>query len=196
MSIAGGANGSGGPPGERNGQYRHGERTKGAIAERQKFSALHYSDLRRPLQANGRQNVRGGRPCAEAEPRAMRSRLRALPHPSTYKKGRGGEQEEMPVNSSQWSRRIPPDSAISPAGSSSRRWGRRQPSRRARRDADRYSPQTANRCGARSLAPTRSRTSWGQCVAFVATLRAGDVGTLDSRRHAGSDQGFPSIESP
>src|SRR5215831_10497596 len=31
---------SGGPPGERNGQYRHGERTKGAIAERQKFSAL------------------------------------------------------------------------------------------------------------------------------------------------------------
>jgi hypothetical protein len=25
---------------ERNGQYRHGERTKGAIAERQKFSAL------------------------------------------------------------------------------------------------------------------------------------------------------------
>jgi hypothetical protein len=26
--------------GERNGQYRHGERTKGAIAERQKFSAL------------------------------------------------------------------------------------------------------------------------------------------------------------
>jgi hypothetical protein len=31
---------SGGPPGERNGQYRHGERTKAAIAERQKFSAL------------------------------------------------------------------------------------------------------------------------------------------------------------
>src|SRR5262249_8781581 len=30
---------SGGPPGERNGQFRHGERTKGAIAERQKFSA-------------------------------------------------------------------------------------------------------------------------------------------------------------
>ena len=27
-------------PGERNGQYRHGERTKAAIAERQKFSAL------------------------------------------------------------------------------------------------------------------------------------------------------------
>jgi hypothetical protein len=26
--------------GERNGQYRHGERTKAAIAERQKFSAL------------------------------------------------------------------------------------------------------------------------------------------------------------
>jgi hypothetical protein len=26
--------------GERNGQYRHGERTKGAIAERQKFCAL------------------------------------------------------------------------------------------------------------------------------------------------------------
>jgi hypothetical protein len=29
-----------GPPGERNGQYRHGERTKTAIAERQQFSAL------------------------------------------------------------------------------------------------------------------------------------------------------------
>ena len=38
--LHGGASGSGGPPGERNGQYRHGERTKGAIAERQKFSAL------------------------------------------------------------------------------------------------------------------------------------------------------------
>ncbi len=34
------ASGSGDPPGERNGQYRHGERTKAAIAERQKFSAL------------------------------------------------------------------------------------------------------------------------------------------------------------
>src|SRR5262245_66039738 len=32
--------GSGGPPGERNGQSRHGERTKAAIAERQKLSAL------------------------------------------------------------------------------------------------------------------------------------------------------------
>src|ERR1700738_530570 len=29
---------AGDPPGERNGRYRHGERTKGAIAERQKFS--------------------------------------------------------------------------------------------------------------------------------------------------------------
>jgi hypothetical protein len=38
--LHGGASGSGGPPGERNGQYRHGERTKGAIAERLKFSAL------------------------------------------------------------------------------------------------------------------------------------------------------------
>jgi hypothetical protein len=38
--LHGGASGSGGPPGERNGQYRHGERTKAAIAERQKFSAL------------------------------------------------------------------------------------------------------------------------------------------------------------
>src|SRR2546423_1317065 len=38
--LHGGASASGGPPGERNGQYRHGERTKGAIAERQKFSAL------------------------------------------------------------------------------------------------------------------------------------------------------------
>ncbi len=35
-----GARGSGGPSGERNGQYRHGERTKGAIVERRKFSAL------------------------------------------------------------------------------------------------------------------------------------------------------------
>ena len=32
--------GSGGPHRERNGQFRHGERTKAAIAERQKFSAL------------------------------------------------------------------------------------------------------------------------------------------------------------
>jgi hypothetical protein len=38
--LHGGANGSGGPPGKRNGQYRHGERTKAAIAERQKFRAL------------------------------------------------------------------------------------------------------------------------------------------------------------
>jgi len=38
--LYGGANGSGGPPGEQNGQYRHGERTKAAIAERQQFSAL------------------------------------------------------------------------------------------------------------------------------------------------------------
>jgi len=37
---AGGASGSGGPPGKRNGQYRHGERTKAAIAEQRKFSAL------------------------------------------------------------------------------------------------------------------------------------------------------------
>jgi hypothetical protein len=34
--LHGGARGSG----ERNGQYRHGERTKGAIAEGRKFSAL------------------------------------------------------------------------------------------------------------------------------------------------------------
>ena len=38
--VLGGASGSGGPAGKRNGQYRHGERTKGAIAERQKFSTL------------------------------------------------------------------------------------------------------------------------------------------------------------
>jgi hypothetical protein len=37
--IDGGASGSGGPPGERNGQYRHGERTEGALRG-QKFSAL------------------------------------------------------------------------------------------------------------------------------------------------------------
>jgi len=29
-----------GPPGERNGKYRHGERTQPAIVERQKFGAL------------------------------------------------------------------------------------------------------------------------------------------------------------
>jgi hypothetical protein len=38
--LHGGASGNGGPSGERNGQYRHGERTKTAIADRQKFSAL------------------------------------------------------------------------------------------------------------------------------------------------------------
>ena len=38
--LHGGARGSGAPAGERNGQYRHGERTKAAIAEQQKFSAL------------------------------------------------------------------------------------------------------------------------------------------------------------
>jgi hypothetical protein len=35
-----GASGSGALPGKRNGQYRHGERTKAAIAERRKFSAF------------------------------------------------------------------------------------------------------------------------------------------------------------
>ena len=38
--LHGDASGSDGPPGERNGQYRHGERTKAAIAECRKFSAL------------------------------------------------------------------------------------------------------------------------------------------------------------
>jgi hypothetical protein len=38
--LHGGASDGGGPPGERNGQYRHGERTKAAIAEQQKFSTL------------------------------------------------------------------------------------------------------------------------------------------------------------
>ena len=38
--LHGGAIGSGGPSGERNGQYRHGERTRAAISERQRFSAL------------------------------------------------------------------------------------------------------------------------------------------------------------
>ena len=38
--LHGGANGSGAPPGKRNGQYRHGERTRAAIAEQRKFSAL------------------------------------------------------------------------------------------------------------------------------------------------------------
>jgi len=38
--LHGDASGSGAPPGERNGQYRHGERTKAAIAEQRKFGAL------------------------------------------------------------------------------------------------------------------------------------------------------------
>jgi len=38
--LHGGASGSGGPAGERNGQYRHGERTKAAIAEQRRFGAL------------------------------------------------------------------------------------------------------------------------------------------------------------
>jgi hypothetical protein len=38
--MHGGASGSGGPLEERNGQFRHGERTKAAIAERQKFTLL------------------------------------------------------------------------------------------------------------------------------------------------------------
>jgi len=38
--LHGGARGSGAPPGKRNGQYRHGGRTKAAIAEREKCSAL------------------------------------------------------------------------------------------------------------------------------------------------------------
>src|SRR5262245_5921807 len=39
-SRATGASGSGGLLGKQNGQYRHGERTKSAIAEQRKFSAL------------------------------------------------------------------------------------------------------------------------------------------------------------
>src|SRR5215467_15396256 len=35
-----GASGSGGRPGERNGAYRHGERTKAAIAKQRKFTAV------------------------------------------------------------------------------------------------------------------------------------------------------------
>jgi hypothetical protein len=40
LSVAAAQAVAGGPPGERNGQYRHGERTKIAIVEWQKFSAL------------------------------------------------------------------------------------------------------------------------------------------------------------
>ena len=40
VRLYGGPRGSGGPHGKQNGQYRHGERTKAAIAERQKFSVL------------------------------------------------------------------------------------------------------------------------------------------------------------
>jgi hypothetical protein len=38
--LHGGASDSGDPPGKRNGQYHHGERTRAAIAERRKFGAL------------------------------------------------------------------------------------------------------------------------------------------------------------
>ena len=38
--LHGGAKGSGGPSGERNGQYHHGDRTQTAIAERKRFRAL------------------------------------------------------------------------------------------------------------------------------------------------------------
>ena len=38
--LHGGAKGSGGPSGERNGQYRHGDRTQSAMAERQRFREL------------------------------------------------------------------------------------------------------------------------------------------------------------
>ncbi|MEI8276756.1 MAG: HGGxSTG domain-containing protein [Hyphomicrobiales bacterium] len=38
--LHGGAKGSGGPFGARNGQFRHGDRTQIAIAERQRFRAL------------------------------------------------------------------------------------------------------------------------------------------------------------
>ena len=38
--MHGGAKGSGGPCGERNGNYRHGLRTKEAVAERQQAKAL------------------------------------------------------------------------------------------------------------------------------------------------------------
>src|SRR5260221_3192764 len=48
--LHGGASGSGGPPGERNGQYRHGKPTKAAISEREKFSALR---KRRPACLTG-----------------------------------------------------------------------------------------------------------------------------------------------
>ena len=40
LSIARRRKRRGGPSGERNGQYRHGERTQTAIAERRKFSRL------------------------------------------------------------------------------------------------------------------------------------------------------------
>jgi hypothetical protein len=40
IDATGGASGSGGPSGKRNGQYRHGERTKAAIAEQRRFGAL------------------------------------------------------------------------------------------------------------------------------------------------------------
>jgi hypothetical protein len=38
--LHGGASGSGGPSGKRHGQYRHGERTKAAIAERRKYARV------------------------------------------------------------------------------------------------------------------------------------------------------------
>jgi hypothetical protein len=51
--LHGAASGSGGPPGNRNGQYRHGERTKAAMAEQRKFGALLKMLRRRKLSNNG-----------------------------------------------------------------------------------------------------------------------------------------------
>jgi hypothetical protein len=43
--LHGGARGSGGPLGERSGQFRHGERTKAAMAERGRFEIPHRNSL-------------------------------------------------------------------------------------------------------------------------------------------------------
>jgi hypothetical protein len=70
--LHGGASGSGGPPGKRNGQYRHGERTKAAMAEQHKFSAL-LKMLRWP-DLNTSTDCRGVRMAARRRGRLQRVR--------------------------------------------------------------------------------------------------------------------------
>jgi hypothetical protein len=57
--LHGGASGSGGPPGERNGQYRHGERTKAAIAEQRKCAGTIEGQAGRRLDSEQFRSTQG-----------------------------------------------------------------------------------------------------------------------------------------